>query len=203
MSLGIANCTTGETYQEPSEYGVFRFTSAFLYREFHQTYFTPLWKSCDFGYTPTPCDEAVFDLERSRWGPSITQYFPDHLTPACLINRGLGLLPPTDVCPANCSALLNAVYTQCDAPTTTTVVISEYTEGKGTTVLVKEWEYPESLAALNLDGSNFDTDGSIPVVCFNEYASMQSSGEREKPTGSFVYFYAFMGVRLVLQALMF
>lgn len=104
----LGNCTPGiDLYYEDEEYS-YLYQEAVLYHDQGSK-----WKSCNYGYEPTACDEAFGDLNVALFsGVDWFASSPRSVPAACAVNDGAAADEP---CSSDCKVYIDAVVQACDA----------------------------------------------------------------------------------------
>jgi len=133
----LGNCTPGiDVYYEVEGYTDV-YQEAVLYH-----YQGSKWKSCNYGYEPTACDEAFGDLKvailsDAYWFESAPRSVPA----VCAVNEGAAADEP---CSSDCKIYIDAVVQACDAnPDAMFAPSSEYFEEENHQRIA--WESPRAV----------------------------------------------------------
>ena len=130
----------------------------------------PLWKSCDYGYTPTACDEALGALDRSRFPEDLWAGVID-AAPVCEKEAN------ADACSPECTNLIDAVVEHCDTPAPGAKFAPNVGYLDETHTLI-DWKYPKSMQWLGFDPNKFDILGmyTLSKPCWANYAAQNDGG---------------------------
>lgn len=120
-----------------------------------------MWKSCDYGYSPTACDEALGALDRSRF--PFGEWAAD-------CDKEMNV----NACSPGCVILIEAVVEHCDRPDS-----AKFAPNGGyldETHTVVEWESPKSMQWLGFDPNKFDIVGTLSKPCWETYEKQKGNG---------------------------
>jgi hypothetical protein len=173
----IANCSDGDQYVEGLGY-----KAALLYHEYFQTTFSPKWKSCNYGYTPTSCDIAYGTLSVVRFGDAY-KYGPQITDTLISCEK-----TANEVCSEDCKALINNVAQSCPIG----AAFSPSCCYLGLTSAQTSWE-SDSMELMGYNPNKFDILGTLSMDCWDYYESSsgvvdeeQKSGNKDEPSSGFV-----------------
>jgi hypothetical protein len=168
----IDNCSDGDKYDESDEawaYG-FAYSTPLLYHEYFQTAFSPKWKSCSYGYTPTPCDIAYGTLSVVTFGDAFG-YGPDPQ----IIDPSICQNTANEVCSEDCKLLIDNVAQSC-------LIGATFAPNSGYFGLTNKqtsWEYPKSMEWLGYNPNVFEIIGTLSFDCWDFYEAQVSANEVE------------------------
>jgi hypothetical protein len=173
----IDNCSDGDKYDESDEafdtYGI-AYSTPLLYHEHFQTAFSPKWKSCNYGYTPTPCDIAYGTLSVVTFGDAFG-YGPDPQ----IIDPSICEKSANEACSEDCKLLIDNVAQSC-------LIGATFAPSSGYLGLTNKqtsWEYPKSMEWLGFNPNKFDIVGTLSSDCWDYYGDQVSANEDESSSG--------------------